>query len=123
MQAETSRVAFVRRCGLGCRDGDELPASTASIGELMGPRQISESIGPWQIADHTLWFAKKFYSGEDWTGFGRFGYFDTELRRYRMWSPKEASSATAMLVEPEAVLAGSCNRRRVSHQQRRLTTI
>lgn len=66
---------------------------------------IDETIGPWQIVNGTLWFAKTFYDGEGHTGVGGFGYFDTKELKYRIYSPAEIVdwSATAMLVEPEAV--------------------
>ena len=66
---------------------------------------IDEAIGPWQIEDDNLWFAKTFYDGEGSTGVGGFGYFDTAAAKYRIYSPKEiaAWSTTAMLVRPDAV--------------------
>ncbi len=67
--------------------------------------EMNDEIGPWQIADGTLWFGKTFYDGEGMTGVGGFGYFDTSERKYRVYSPPEIAdwSVTAMLVEPEAV--------------------
>jgi hypothetical protein len=70
--------------------------------------QMNEVIGPWQIVDGTLWFAKTFYDGEGMTGTGGFGYFDINDRKYRIFSPPEIAkwSATSMLVEPDAVWIG-----------------
>ncbi|MFN0106953.1 MAG: hypothetical protein ACKV2U_33275 [Bryobacteraceae bacterium] len=69
---------------------------------------MNEQIGPWQVAEGTLWFGKTFYDGEGMTGVGGFGYFDVENRRYRMFTPEEIRnwSITAMLVEPDAVWLG-----------------
>ena len=70
--------------------------------------EFQEEIGPSQVADGTLWFAKTFYDGEGSTGVGGFGFFDNQTKRYKLWSPQEIVdwSATAMLVEPEAVWIG-----------------
>jgi hypothetical protein len=72
---------------------------------------IDETIGAWQIVDGTLWFAKAFYDGEGNTGVGGFGYFDTEQLKYLIYSPLEIVdwSATAMVVEPEAVWLALAN--------------
>lgn len=66
---------------------------------------IDETIGPWQIVDGTLWFAKSFYDGEGVKGVGGFGYFDTDEPKYHIYSPQEMAdwSASAMLVEPQTV--------------------
>lgn len=76
-----------------------------------GP-EMNEEIGPWQILDNQLWFAKTFYNGEGMTGVGGFGYFDTDSRAYRIFSPQAIRrwSATAMLVEKEAVWLGLTHR-------------
>ena len=70
--------------------------------------EMNERIGPWQIVDGTLWFAKTFYDGEGMTGVGGFGYFDVQERRYRLFSPAAIRdwSVSAMLVEPDAVWLG-----------------
>jgi hypothetical protein len=70
--------------------------------------EMNEQIGPWQVADGTLWFAKTFYDGEGMTGVGGFGYFDAQAREYRTYSPEEIKdwSATAMLVESDSVWLG-----------------
>ncbi|MFL6449788.1 MAG: hypothetical protein ACJ746_19210 [Bryobacteraceae bacterium] len=67
--------------------------------------EFAEEIGPTQVFDDTLWFAKTFYDDEGTTGVGGFGFFDTETKRYKIYSPPDIMdwSATAMLVEPEAV--------------------
>jgi hypothetical protein len=85
-----------------------LRPSRASDGYTRQATAIDEAIGPWQIADGTVWFAKAFYDGEGNTGVGGFGHFDTEQLKYRIYSPREIAdwSATAMLVEPEAVWVG-----------------
>ena len=70
--------------------------------------QIAEEIGPWQVVDGTLWFAKTFYDGEGMSGVGGFGYFDSTERKYQIYSPQEVRTfaASAMLVEPDAVWLG-----------------
>lgn len=70
--------------------------------------QIAEAIGPWQLAEGTLWFAKSFYDEEGYAGVGGFGYVDTVERRYRIYAPPELVnwSASAILVEPDAVWIG-----------------
>ena len=72
---------------------------------------IDEAVGPWQIVDGALWFAKKFYDGEGNTGLGGLGYFDANALKYRIYSPPElaAWSSTAMLVEPRTVWVGLAN--------------
>jgi len=70
--------------------------------------EFEEEIGPAQVADGTLWFAKTFYDGEGATGVGGFGFFDNQTKTYKLYSPPVVIdwSATAMLVEPEAVWIG-----------------
>ena len=70
--------------------------------------KIGGAIGPWQIADGTVWFGKSFYDGEGSTGVGGFGYFDCEEAKYRIYSPAEMAdlSVTAILVESDAVWLG-----------------
>ena len=70
--------------------------------------KISGAIGPWQIADGTVWFGKSFYDGEGSTGVGGFGYFDCAQAKYRIYSPPEVAdlSVTAILVESDAVWLG-----------------
>lgn len=70
--------------------------------------QIEEVIGPAQISGGTLWLAKSFYDGEGFTGVGGFGYFDPDTRRYVLFSPPQVKdwSASALLVEPDAVWLG-----------------
>ena len=74
--------------------------------------EMNEQIGPWQIAEDTLWFAKTFYDSEGMTGVGGFGFFDTVKREYRTFSPKAIRpfSASAMLVEHDAVWLGLVQR-------------
>ena len=48
-----------------------------------------EGIGPYQIVEDRLWFGKSFYDGEGRTGIGGFGYFDSEAKRYVLFSPPE----------------------------------
>jgi hypothetical protein len=69
---------------------------------------INEQIGPWQLAEGTIWFGKTFYDGEGHTGVGGFGYFDVEKKAYRMFSPKAVrdQSISAIFVEPDAVWLG-----------------
>jgi hypothetical protein len=73
--------------------------------------RIAESIGPVQLAEGALWIAKSFYDSEGTTGVGGFGYFDTEARRYVLFSPPavRAWSASSMLVEQEAAWLGLVN--------------
>ncbi len=70
--------------------------------------RMLEAIGPWQMADGTLWFAKTFCDGEGITGVGGFGYFDLGERRYKVYVPAEVVnwSATSILVERDAVWIG-----------------
>jgi hypothetical protein len=67
-----------------------------------------EVIGPYQLEGGKLWFGKSFYDGEGERGVGAFGYFDTETRRYRLFSPPEVApwETSAILVEPEQVWVG-----------------
>ena len=96
-----------------------LPQSTYEEFSLARPARVqdgysregtvmNEQIGPYQIADGTLWFAKTFYDGEGMTGVGGFGYFDTQAGEYRTYSPVEIKdwSATAMLVESDTIWIG-----------------
>jgi len=50
---------------------------------------IEEQIGPSQVVGNRLWFGKSFYDAEGYSGVGGFGYFDTEQRRYVLFSPPE----------------------------------
>ncbi len=70
--------------------------------------KMNERIGPWQLAEGTLWFARTFYDGEGMTGVGGFGYFDAAEGQYRFLSPNEIRgwSSTAMLVEHDALWLG-----------------
>ncbi|MGD1072558.1 MAG: hypothetical protein ABSB15_20730 [Bryobacteraceae bacterium] len=67
-----------------------------------------EVIGPYQIEGGKVWFGKSFYDGEGERGVGAFGYFDTETRRYRLFSPPEVApyEVSAMLVEADSVWLG-----------------
>jgi hypothetical protein len=67
--------------------------------------ELAEEIGPAQLADGTLWFAKTFYDDEGTTGVGGFGFFDPQTKRYKVYSPPAVLdwSATAILVERESV--------------------
>jgi hypothetical protein len=64
-----------------------------------------EVIGPHQLEDGKLWFGNRFYDGEGERGVGAFGYFDTESRRYQLYSPPEVApwEISALLVEQDAV--------------------
>jgi hypothetical protein len=77
-------------------------------GYTKGHTEMNEQIGPWQIADETLWFAKTFYDSEGMSGVGGFGYFDVDTRAYRIFSPEEVRhfSASTMMVENDAVWLG-----------------
>lgn len=77
-------------------------------GYLRESTTIDEKIGPCQMFDGTLWFAKTFYDGEGNTGVGGFGYFDTAARSYQFFSPPEIRdySVTALLVEPDVAWLG-----------------
>lgn len=98
--------------------GNRFTLSQDEISERIGgkvkrfPLPESTGIGPRQIVDDTLWFAKTFYDGEGLTGVGGFGSFDTQAREYRLYSPAEIKqwSATAMLVEPDAIWLGLAHR-------------
>lgn len=83
-------------------------ARPAQAGPGRAFTQIEEYFGPSQLSGGTLWLAKTFYDGEGFTGVGGFGYFDPDSRRYVLFSPPEVRdwSASAMLVEPEAVWLG-----------------
>ncbi|MFL6414778.1 MAG: hypothetical protein ACJ74Y_03810 [Bryobacteraceae bacterium] len=74
--------------------------------------EFGEEIGPAQAFDGRLWFGKTFYDGEGGTGVGGFGNFDPKTRKYEIHSVPEIVnwSATAMLVEPEAVWIGLASR-------------
>lgn len=73
---------------------------------------LDEAIGPWQVVDGMLWFAKSLSDGEGPTGVGGFGYFDVAGRTYHIDCPAEIAdwSATAMLVERDAVWLALANR-------------
>jgi hypothetical protein len=73
-----------------------------------GEYEREEVIGPHQIEGAKVWFGKSFYDGEGERGVGAFGYFDTEARQYRLFSPPEVApcEVSAMLVEPDAVWVG-----------------
>lgn len=74
--------------------------------------EFDDEIGPTQVFDGTLWFAKTFYDGEGLTGVGGFGYFDAHAKMYKIYSPPEVVdwSASSMLVEPEALWIGLTSR-------------
>ena len=67
--------------------------------------EMNEQIGPHQVEGGRLWFGKTFYDSEGLTGVGGFGYFDTETRKYRLYSPPQIHrwSVSAILVEPEFI--------------------
>lgn len=67
-----------------------------------------EWIGPHQVEGSRFWFGKRFYDGEGMTGVGAFGYFDTDTRRYHLFSPREMApyETSAILVEPDSVWVG-----------------
>lgn len=86
-----------------------------AVRDEFGPRQVGEildHIGPYQVAGNLLWFGKTFYDGEGLTGVGGFGYFDLMSRRYAMFAPAALLdwSASAILVEPDAIWTGLVNR-------------
>jgi len=64
-----------------------------------------EAIGPHQVEGGRLWFGNRFYDGEGDRGVGAFGYFDTAMRQYRLFSTAEVApyEIRAMLVEPDCV--------------------
>jgi hypothetical protein len=86
-----------------------------AVRDEFGPREVDEitdHIGPYQVAGNLLWFGKTFYDGEGTTGVGGFGYFDFVNRRYMMFAPTAVRdwSASALLVEPDAIWIGLVNR-------------
>ena len=66
---------------------------------------IQEEIGPFQVVDGQLWFGRTLYDAEGTSGIGGFGYFDSQMRKYRFFSPAEVRdwSVSAILVEPDAL--------------------
>jgi hypothetical protein len=60
-----------------------------------------EVIGPYQIEAGRIWFGNSYYDGEGDRGVGAFGYFDTETRRYTLFSPPEVApyEISSILVE------------------------
>jgi hypothetical protein len=87
-------------------------SSEVGAGYKPSTTKLAEEIGPAQVSEGTLWFAKTFYDSEGSTGVGGFGYFDTQTKSYKIYSPREVIdwSATAMLVEAEAVWIGLIHR-------------
>ena len=73
-----------------------------------GRTNIREVIGPFQVVGDRLWFARMFYDGEGFTGVGGIGYFDSDQRKYVVFSPPALVdwSASAILVEAGAVWIG-----------------
>lgn len=67
-----------------------------------------EGIGPYQIVEDRLWFGKSFYDGEGRTGIGGFGYFDSEAKRYVLFSPPEIIpfSVSALFVDERNIWLG-----------------
>lgn len=67
-----------------------------------------EVIGPYQVEGDRIWFGTQYYDGEGETGVGGFGYFETETRLYKIFSPMEIADweISALLVEPEVVWLG-----------------
>jgi hypothetical protein len=94
-----------------------LPQSTAREYRLLRPKDFrlnpfkpeqyerQEVIGPYQVEDGKIWFGNNYYDGEGERGVGAFGYFDTSIRRYTLFSPPEVApyEVSAILVEPDAV--------------------
>lgn len=78
------------------------------VGHSRAQTTIEEQIGRWQIVDGRLWFGKAFYDGEGMTGVGGFGFFDTDSRRFQIYSPPQIRdySVTAMLVESDSLFLG-----------------
>jgi len=69
---------------------------------------IGETIGPCQIYDNRFWFGKTFHEGKGTDGVGGIGYFDTEERKYTLFSPPEIVdwSVSSLLAENYAVWFG-----------------
>jgi hypothetical protein len=67
-----------------------------------------EGIGPTHTVDGRMWFGKKFYDGEGYTGTGSFGYIDKQTRQQKTYTPPEIArwSTSAILIEPDAVWLG-----------------
>jgi len=76
------------------------------------PPEVQEVIGPCQVFEGRLWFAKSFYDSEGWGGVGAFGYFDPLERKYRLFWPPEIAgwSGSALLVEKDALWVGLTHR-------------
>ncbi len=70
-----------------------------------GNYERSEVIGPHQVEGDRLWFGNNYYDGEGERGVGAFGYFDTAMRQYHLFSPPEVAAyeVSALLVEPDVV--------------------
>lgn len=90
----------------------KLRASRAAGGYSKEKKAISEAFGPVQSDGKLFWFGKTFYDGEGMAGVGGAGWFDTETREYKIYSPREIAdySTTALLVEKDAVWLGLTTR-------------
>jgi hypothetical protein len=67
-----------------------------------------EVIGPYQVENGKLWFGKQYYDSEGQRGVGAFGYFDSSIRAYTLFSPPEVAryEVSAILVQPDCVWLG-----------------
>jgi hypothetical protein len=83
-------------------------AAMSPLANTSNAYEREEVIGPYQLEGGKVWFGKSFYDGEGERGVGAFGYFDTETRQYRLFSPPEVApyETSAILVEPDAVWLG-----------------
>ena len=78
------------------------------IASTMNQYWCEETIGPHQVEGEKLWLGNNFYDSEGQRGVGAFGYFDTAMRLYQLYSPPEVApyEISAMLVEPNVVWVG-----------------
>ena len=83
-------------------------AAMSPLANTNNSYEREEVIGPYEIEGTKVWFGKSFYDGEGERGVGAFGYFDTETRQYRIFSPIEVApyETSAILVEPDQVWIG-----------------
>jgi hypothetical protein len=73
---------------------------------------MEEQPGPYQIVGSRIWFGKTFYDGEDRSGVGALGYFDTRTSQYGFLQIPELAdwSVSAILIEEDAAWMGLVNR-------------
>ena len=81
-------------------------------GRIIEQGQVQEEIGTYSFFGDRLWFGKTFYDGEGIVGAGTLGYFDLKQRTYTLFSPQAIAdwSTSAMLVEEDAIWAGTIRR-------------